>query len=114
MENRSEAPEFPGEDLAEKRKGLEKAVELMLDWQVSDKIKKSLLPHVDSFTGEELDYLLAKVKNLDNQMQLRGPLAETARMAKGEDKERLEKIEENITPDRLQELEKMLEGIETD
>lgn len=114
MENQHETPKSPEEDLAEKKEELKEAVSLMLDWQQSQKIEKSLFPHLDSLTSEELDYLLKYIRCLDNQMQLRGPLSDTAKEALIKSEKELEEFENNIGPNRSQELKNLLTGEDTD
>ena len=79
MEKQPEMPKSPEQILAEKKEKLTKAIDLMLDWQKSEKIKKALLPQLDNLTSEEIDYYSKQVRYLDNQVQLRGPLSSTDR-----------------------------------
>lgn len=109
MEKQPEIPKSPEQILEEKKEKLTKAINLMLDWQKSDEIKKALLPQLDNLTSEEIDYFLKRVRYLDNQVQLRGPLSSTARKALIEDEDRLEEMEKNIGPKRAKELKSLIE-----
>lgn len=108
MEKQPEMPKSPEQILAEKKEKFKNAVESMLNFQRSQKIKKSLLPHLDSFTSEELDYLLEYISYFDNQVQLMGPFSNTAREFLIENERRLKEMRNKMSPDRVQELKKIL------
>lgn len=109
MEKQPETPKSTEQILAEKKEKLITAIDLMLDWQKSEKIKTAILPQLDSLTSEEIDYCLKRVFYLDNQTQLRGPLAATAGEALVEDEAELKALEEKIGPERAQELKNLME-----
>ena len=109
MEKQPEMSKSPEQILAERKEELTKAIDLMLDWQKSEKIKKALLPQLDRLTSEEVDYCLKQVSYLDNQTQLRGPLASTAREVLIEDKAKLAEMEEIIGSERAEELRGLIE-----
>ena len=109
MEKQPEMPKSPGQILAEKKEELARVIDLMLDWQKSEKIKKALLPQLDSLTSEEVDYCLKQVRYLDDQTQLRGPLASTASEALIEDEAELAKMEKTIGSGRAEELKGLIE-----
>ena len=109
MEKQPEMPKSPEQILAEKKEKLTKAIDLMLDWQKSEKIKKALLPQLDNLTSEEIDYYSKQVRYLDNQVQLRGPLSSTAGEALIEDEAELKEMEKIIGPERAKELKSLIE-----
>jgi hypothetical protein len=109
MGNQHETPSSPEEVLAEKKEEVINAVDLMLDWQKSEKIKKALLPQLDSLTSEEIDYCLRQVRYLDNQTQLRGPLSSTASEALTEDEAKLSEMEKIIGSERAKALKSLME-----
>jgi hypothetical protein len=109
MEKQPEMPKSPEQILAEKKEKLAKAIDLMLDWQKSKKIKEALLPQLDNLTSEEIDYCLKQVRYLDNQVQLRGPLPTTASEALIEDEAKLNEMEEIIGSERAKELKSLME-----
>jgi len=98
MEKQMEMPKTQQEIIAEKKKKLIDSVDLMLDWQKAEKIRNFILPILDSFSLEELDYSIKFVKYLDNKTQLRGPLAAMAKEAIAENEKELQGIEKNIRP----------------
>lgn len=109
MEKQPEMPKSPEQILAEKKEKIIKAIDLMLNWQRSEKIKKALLPQLDNLTSEEIDYCLKQVRYLDNQVQLRGPLSSTASEALIEDEAKLNEMEEIIGSERAKELKSLME-----
>jgi len=109
MEKQSEMLKSPEQILAGKKEKLTKAMDLMLDWQKSDKIKRALLPQLNNLTEEEIDYCLKQVRYLDNQVQLRGPLSSAASEALVEDEANLKEMEEVIGLERAKELKSLLE-----
>lgn len=110
MPSEQETPKSPEEILAGKKSQLADKIDLMLDWQKSERIKKSLLPQIDGFSGEELDYLLEKVRNLDNETQFRGPLAAAAGEFKSKSDNILMELGANIDPNRIKELDQLFSG----
>lgn len=109
MEKQPEIPQSSEQILAEKKEKITKAVSLMLDWQKSEKIEKTLLPQLDNLTSEEMDYCLKQIRFLDNQTQLRGPLSSTASKALIKDKAKLNEMEEIIGSERAKELKSLME-----
>ena len=111
MEKESEMPKSTEQILAEKKENLIEVVDLMLDWQKSEKIKKMLLPELDNLTIEEIDYCLKQVKHLDNEMQLRGPLSatDTINEALIKDEAELKEMEKIIGQKRSKELKDLVE-----
>jgi len=109
MEKQPGIPKSAEEILAEKKEKLLKSVHLMLDWKRSDKIKKALEPQLADLTVREIDYCLKLVRYLDNQIQLRGPLAKQAREALIEDETELKKLGEIIGVKRAKEIVKIFE-----
>lgn len=111
MEKQPEMPKSTEQILAEKKENLTEAIDLMLNWQKSDKIKKNLFPQLDNLTIEEIDYCLKQVKHLDNEMQLRGPLSatDTINEALIEDEADLKEMEKIIGQERVEELKNLVE-----
>lgn len=109
MEKQPEMPRSPEQILAGKKEKLKNAVNLMLDWQRSEKIEKALLSQLDNLTSEEMDYCLEQVQYLDNQVQLRGPLFSAASKALIENEAKLKEMEEIIGLDRAKELKSLIE-----
>jgi len=107
MGSEYEKSKSPEEALAEKKSRLLKKIDLMLDWKVSERIKESLQPQIDTFTSEELDYLLEKVRNLDNETQFRGPLANSADKFERQSDDTLKDLSADIDPDRINELDQL-------
>jgi len=110
MENQPEMPKSPEQILAEKKEKLTKAIDLMLNWQRSEKIKKAILPQLDNLTSEEIDYCLTQVRYLDDREQLRGPFADIASERLVKDEAELKEMEKKIGPDRIKELISLMKG----
>ena len=109
MESENEISKSPEEILAGKKSELLKKIDLMLDWQLAERIKESIQPQIDSFTSEELDYLLEKVENLDSGIQSRGPLAASVDKFKEDSEDTLAELGANIDPDRIKQLDQLFE-----
>jgi len=104
-----ETPKSPERTSAEKKEEIIKKLDSMLDWQIGEKIKKALLPQLDNLTSEEMDYCLELVRKIDNQTQLRGPLASTARDVLAEQEITLNEIAQIIGVERAEELKSLME-----
>lgn len=109
MEGEKRELQSAEEVLAEKRGRLVGAVDMMLDWQRSGKIKESIAPQIDNFTDAELDYLLEKVRNVDNQMQFRGPLASAASEFREASDNILTRLAASIDAGRIRELDQIFD-----
>ena len=111
MEKESETVKSSEQILEEKREKLKKSLYLMLDWQMSEKIKKGLSPILKDLTSEELDYCSLLVHYIDTKTQLRGPLVSIAREQLGGEEETLEETERKIGKERMEELRNLITGI---
>lgn len=107
MEKQPETPRSPEEILVEKRGKLKKDIDLMLDWQYSDRIKRAI-PSLDDLTSDEIDYFLMLVRYLDDLTQLKGPLASTASERLIEDEKELKVLENKIGPGRTREFKNLI------
>lgn len=107
MKKYPEIPKAPEQNLADKKEELINAIDFMLDWQKSEKIKETLLPQLNNLTSEEIDYCLKQVRYFDNKVQLRGPLAAEASKALIEDEAELKEMEKIIESERTKELKKL-------
>jgi hypothetical protein len=110
MEKQPEISKSSEQILTEKREKITKALYLMLDWQRSEKIKEALLPRLNQLTEAEIDYCLKHIQYLDNQVQLRGPLAAAASRLLVENEEELKQMERIIGPKSAEELKKIMGG----
>jgi hypothetical protein len=91
-------------EIEEKRKKLDKAIELMLDWEISEQVKRGLLPIIDSLTSVELDYCVQLVRCLDAQTALRGPFPDDAKEIIKEEVKELQVIGSKIGAAKVKEI----------
>jgi hypothetical protein len=91
-------------EIEEKRKKLDKAIELMLDWEISEQVKRGLSPIIDSLNSVELDYCVQLVRCLDAQTALRGPFPDDAKEILKEEVKELQVIGSKIGAAKVKEL----------